>query len=257
MKRICTLCSILWLFAGNPLLAQRPVFYYQYETVRLDSTYNPTEKSEMSDCLEHLHKKISKKMSVVIGETKEEMRSFSPASLLSNFLTDKLFEYGDDYLFKKKGVHADLSLLNIGGIRASFPKGNITVGDVFQTIPFDNTVVIIALKGSELKKIFFKIKVQNVQPYSHAKMLFRQNYPFSVLVNGKPIEDDIVYYLVTVDFIKDKGDNIIPQDAVYQEVFYTKELFRDVLIQQIKQMTKEGKIIESGMDDRVVIEALY
>jgi 2',3'-cyclic-nucleotide 2'-phosphodiesterase (5'-nucleotidase family) len=40
-------------------------------------------------------------------------------------------------------------LLNNGGIRAILPLGNVTTRTAFQIMPFENTMVVIALKESK------------------------------------------------------------------------------------------------------------
>ncbi len=256
MKRIILLFCTLLLFS-IVLSAQHPAFRYEYEVISLDSTFNTMKKSELSLYLDDLRQKLSKKMDVVIGVSSEELTSFSPASPLSNFLTDKLYEYGDEYLVKKKGVHADLSLLNMGGIRTDMPQGKITVGDIFNIIPFDNSVVIIALKGKELRKIFLKFQHRNGEPYSQLSIIYKQDRPFTILVKGEPIDDERIYYIVTADFLATHGDNIIPKEIVYEDIIYTKKLLRDVIIDKIKELTKAEKQIEGVMDERVIIEPQY
>ena len=247
MIRIVTLFCVIWLFTENTLSAQRLIFEYDTaKIIRLDSTFNSSEKSEMRIYFDRLHKKISQKMSVNIGKSKEKMSSDLPERALSNFLTDKLYEYGDAYLMKQKGKHADMSLLNKGGIRTHFPKGDITVGNVFETLPFDNTVVIIALKGYELEKILLKIDLKNGHPLSRVEM----SLDSVILVNGKQIEKERVYHLVTVDFIMLNGDDIISENVKYENFYNTKKLFRNVIIEQIKQITKEGKLVENVINEK-------
>ena len=38
-------------------------------------------------------------------------------------------------------VHADVGVQNLGGIRADLRAGHITYGQVYEVLPFDNTVV--------------------------------------------------------------------------------------------------------------------
>lgn len=47
---------------------------------------------------------------------------------------------------------AQLALLNYGGVRRDLEKGDISVGDVLETMPFGNTLVLVDLTGEELKQ---------------------------------------------------------------------------------------------------------
>jgi 5'-nucleotidase len=47
---------------------------------------------------------------------------------------------------------AQLAILNYGGIRKDLLAGTISVGDVLETMPFANTLVLVDLTGTELKQ---------------------------------------------------------------------------------------------------------
>jgi 5'-nucleotidase len=56
----------------------------------------------------------------------------------------------DGMLWKTKGAGTQIALQNGGGIRASIPRGPITVGRVYEVLPFGNTLVVMDLKGREI-----------------------------------------------------------------------------------------------------------
>lgn len=56
----------------------------------------------------------------------------------------------DAMLWKTRQAGATIALQNGGGIRASIPAGNITVGQVNEVLPFGNTLTVLELKGSEI-----------------------------------------------------------------------------------------------------------
>ena len=43
-----------------------------------------------------------------------------------------------------------LCIFNHGGIRSIIPKGNVTTRTAFEIMPFENSVVVIALKGEQI-----------------------------------------------------------------------------------------------------------
>ncbi|MCS7218737.1 MAG: 5'-nucleotidase C-terminal domain-containing protein [Thermus sp.] len=57
----------------------------------------------------------------------------------------------DGMLWKTRNAGTQIALQNGGGIRASIPKGPITVGKVYEVLPFGNTLVVMDLKGREIK----------------------------------------------------------------------------------------------------------
>jgi len=56
----------------------------------------------------------------------------------------------DAMLGKASVVEADLAILNSGAIRESIPAGEITLGQVFNVLPFDNHLVAVDLTGEQI-----------------------------------------------------------------------------------------------------------
>lgn len=51
----------------------------------------------------------------------------------------------------KKYFHADISVQNGGGVRVDVPQGAVTVGKVYEVLPFKNTLVELKATGQEVK----------------------------------------------------------------------------------------------------------
>ena len=155
------LCVALFLIATIPQTygqteSKGIQFKYEYQSILLDSTYNSVDLT-VQNYIEQLRERMNKELSVVIGEADQEMRSFKPQSPLSNFLTDILFDFGNQFLAKThSGTRANLSVLNFGGIRSSLLAGPITIEDIYKVAPFDNKVVIIDIRGTT-HKVFQQI----------------------------------------------------------------------------------------------------
>ncbi|WP_346939559.1 5'-nucleotidase C-terminal domain-containing protein [uncultured Clostridium sp.] len=53
----------------------------------------------------------------------------------------------------RKIVGTEIAVTNGGGIRRSLEQGDVTVGDMYEILPFDNTIVTLDVKGSDLYSI--------------------------------------------------------------------------------------------------------
>jgi len=53
----------------------------------------------------------------------------------------------------KVGFEPDIAIQNGGGVRANLLKGNITIDNVYNLLPFNNTLYILNMKGSEIKQV--------------------------------------------------------------------------------------------------------
>lgn len=224
---------------------------YSYTMVRLDSSWDAKTDAKLARYVARQKAKLDKQMGVVIGHCQETMNSAPPQSPLSNFLTDLLLEKGTDYVQSEDFPRCDIALLNFGGIRSQLSAGDIHVGDIYSLSPFDNYLVFIELKGSELRKALerFKPLTQNA-PFAGAQMTFQGGKPVRILIGGEPLRDDRIYRLVTLNFISEGGDNIL-QGVEYERVLYTPVVFRNFLIREIKKMSKPVTATE---DDRVILK---
>ncbi len=49
-------------------------------------------------------------------------------------------------------TNSDIAITNGGGLRRTLEKGPITMGDMYEIMPFDNYLVTFDLKGEDVKK---------------------------------------------------------------------------------------------------------
>lgn len=133
---------------------------------------------------------------------------------------------------KKNNIpHLDGGVINIGGIRSVIGAGDITTKQVFEVMPFENEVVIIKLKGKDLQGLFdYYAENQKNNPVSHLLVETDKNKITKQLVNGKAIDFDKDYYIVTSDYLAFGGDRmyfftkgeLIPTGIKLRELFLEK-----------------------------------
>lgn len=215
----------------------------------LDSTYDAKIDPKLAKYVDKKRHQMEKQMQVVIGHTDAELESFAPESPLSNFLTDLLLNESSKYIKDTAFDNLDMSMLNFGGIRTSMPAGNVTVGDIYRISPFDNYLTFIVLKGSELKKALNRFTDQFNAPYAGATIVYKKNKPVGITVQGKPIDDNRLYTLVTVDFISEGGDHLL-ENIQFERVEKTATTLRDFLITELKAMNARGEKVEGKKDGR-------
>lgn len=99
---------------------------------------------------------IESQMSEVLCVSEMEMKKGKPESLLGNFVTDLCLNYAD----------AHVCVMNNGGLRSSLPKGNITIGDVYSLMPFENELVVLELDIESFKILVDYITKRGGEPFS-------------------------------------------------------------------------------------------
>ncbi|MDX2004503.1 MAG: bifunctional metallophosphatase/5'-nucleotidase [Meiothermus sp.] len=63
---------------------------------------------------------------------------------LSNLIADGL-------LWKTRSLNTVIAIQNGGGVRATIPQGNITLGQVYEVLPFGNTLFVLDMTGAEIR----------------------------------------------------------------------------------------------------------
>jgi 2',3'-cyclic-nucleotide 2'-phosphodiesterase (5'-nucleotidase family) len=241
------------LFVCCFLFSNAQNYNYHYEVVKMDSTFEQGADLTIETYISQLKQEKDKLMSQFIGNSKAVLSSFSPVSPLSNLLVDMLFEWGDQYLAQKKMAKADLALLNFGGIRAALPQGRITIGDIYQIAPFDNTVAFVLVKGNELKKMFDGFTEKRNAPLANVQTIYQNGRLQSYTIGGLPLENEKLYTIVTINFLALGGDDFLDK-INFESVIYLETPVRDVFINAIRKKTADNIEIESITDDRVIIK---
>jgi 2',3'-cyclic-nucleotide 2'-phosphodiesterase (5'-nucleotidase family) len=136
---------------------------------------------------------------------------------------------------EKKDI--DLCLLNHGGIRAILPKGNVTTRSAFEIMPFENSLVVLALKGEQISEIAaYIIKEKKPQPLSGMTFtITKDNKAKSIMVQGKPLDLNKTYYVATNDYLANGGDSMT-FFAKNTQKFDLNYKLRDVLIDYFKEV---------------------
>ncbi|MFA6334473.1 MAG: 5'-nucleotidase [Bacteroidales bacterium] len=248
IKRIL-LFHVILLVSGV-LYAQELSFSYKGSRILMDSTFNTPQEPVVKGIIEFYKPEMDRIMQEVVGISEVEMRSGRPESLLSNYATDALLEFGQKHSKEK----VDFSLTNFGGIRAALPKGNVRRYDIYSIFPFENYVVILNVKGSTVRKLFESFAANRVEAMSYnVKLEIEGRELKKALIDGVQIEDEKIYRIVTIDFLLSGGDNVLAlKEALSVE--QTGLLIRDAIFEKIAESTKKGETIKSSITQRVTIE---
>ncbi|HEY0868673.1 MAG TPA: 5'-nucleotidase C-terminal domain-containing protein [Fimbriimonas sp.] len=124
----------------------------------------------------------------------------------------------DAMLAKGKPAGAQLALMNSGGVRSAIDAGPITYGEVIEVQPFNNTLVQLELKGSELLQAlehsvsgdgghggrFLQVSKGFHYTFDPSKPVGRR--VVRATLEGRPIEPGSTYKVVVNSFTASGGD---------------------------------------------------
>ncbi|MDU4133254.1 MAG: 5'-nucleotidase C-terminal domain-containing protein, partial [Clostridium perfringens] len=160
-------------------------------------------------------------------------------------------------------VDADIAITNGGGVRAPLMAGTVTIGDMYTILPFDNTLVTMEMKGSDIIKVLeHGIEPDNFGWGQHAgvKLWYtpgaeRGEKITSVrLADGTKLENDKYYTVVTNDFMAVGGDSY--DFSAAKNVVDTNLVIRDEMANYwrengIDPITDLATLLEAGEDTTV------
>ncbi|WP_165731192.1 5'-nucleotidase C-terminal domain-containing protein [Polaribacter sp. 20A6] len=130
-------------------------------------------------------------------------------STLGNLLADMCVAVANPLFKEKTNNSIDFSMFNSGGIRASIPAGNITKEHAFKLMPFDNELVVATLTGDKVKELVaYFIKNKAAHPLSKNIELTITGDTYTLLINGKPLDENKTYTVLTSDYLQDGGDKM-------------------------------------------------
>lgn len=214
--------------------------------IAIDSTTESLADKNYEAYLQPVKQKIDAQMNVVIGRAAVTMKGHAPESLLSNFNADVYREAASAFL----GEPVDMAVVNLGGLRTVIPAGNITVGKVFELMPFENELVILWLRGDKLMELSQFFAHVGGEGESGLRMVIRNGKAEEVTIDGKPIDPAKLYSIATNDYLAGGNDNMV-QLGQYEKRTNTGLKIRSVLIDYIKNETKKGNLIQSKLDGRI------
>ena len=116
------------------------------EPIGIDESIS--EDNDMLELLAEYRPAIDALMTTIVGATEVALNG-APEDIrvretnLGNLICDAM-------LWKTRDFDTTLSIQNGGGIRASIPKGMITMGQVLEVLPYGNQITVLGLSGEDV-----------------------------------------------------------------------------------------------------------
>lgn len=185
---------------------------YSVEGKKIEINTNYSENQEIQAFIEPYRNHINKDLDSVISYCPETLDKNKGEwqSNIGNFMADACLELAQPIFQKRENKKIDITLFNNGGIRAMIPKGNITKRNAFEVMPFENSLIVVALKGVQIKALAQHIITERKpHPLNGLKIYLNENNEITkILFEDKPIDNSKIYYVLTSDYLSNGGDNM-------------------------------------------------
>lgn len=209
------------------------------EGKQLPVTEKAAETPEIENFIKHYRDHINKDLDNVLAYCPETLDKSTGKwqTGIGSLMADVCVLRGNIVFNAREKKNIDLCLLNHGGIRAILPKGNVTTRSAFEIMPFENSLVVLALKGEQISEIAaYIIKEKKPQPLSGMTFtITKDNKAKNIMVQGNPLDLNKTYYVATNDYLANGGDSMT-FFAKNTQKFDLNYKLRDVLIDYFKEV---------------------
>ena len=248
------------LFSGVALMAllmlsscQSPYKLVNTEgsMITIDSVWDTHPDAEAVALLAPYKASVDSMMYRVVGTSEMIMEKGGPESLLSNLVADVLKGAATQVL----GKPADMGLMNMGGLRNILSEGEITCGNIYEILPFENSLCVVTLKGSVLKELFAAIAACKGEGVSGVRLeITKDGKLLDGTIGGKPIDDNKLYTVATIDYLADGNDGVGPLAKAEKRDCPPGATLRGLFMNYVEQQTKAGKKITSRIEGRITVK---
>ena len=156
----------------------------------------------------NLDKSMNEVLSYAVDTYSKKDGDYNTA--IGNLMADAVFELSNPIFKNHTGNELDIVLLNHGGIRSILPKGNVTTKSAYNLMPFENSVVVVPLKGSVVIEMTSYLKESGKpHPISGIELVLNGDNSYQkILIGGKPVDPEKTYYVATNDYLYNGGDRM-------------------------------------------------
>jgi 2',3'-cyclic-nucleotide 2'-phosphodiesterase (5'-nucleotidase family) len=182
----------------------------------------------------------------VIGTADALLAKSIPEGTLGNFATDAML-WAARRAFDGP---VDMAMTNNGGLRIPIPPGPITVGQMFELMPFENMLSVLTLSGGQVQELADQLAASRGEPI--AGFSFRieaagdTRAARDILVGGVPLDPAKEYRLVTNDYLASGGGHLNPIHHPLERVDLPV-LLRDAFIDYVR----DKGVIRAEIEGRI------
>ncbi|WP_163411285.1 5'-nucleotidase C-terminal domain-containing protein [Flavobacterium ajazii] len=182
------------------------------EGKQLPVTEKDSQTPEIENFIKPYRDHINKDLDSVLAYCPETLDKSTGKwqTSIGNLMADICLQRGNQVFKTREKKDIDLCFLNHGGIRAILPKGNVTTRTAFEIMPFENNLVVLALKGDQILEMTAYI-IKEKKPHPLAGMTFsisKDNTAKNIQIQRKPLDANKTYYVATNDYLANGGDSM-------------------------------------------------
>jgi 2',3'-cyclic-nucleotide 2'-phosphodiesterase (5'-nucleotidase family) len=219
----------------------------------MDNRYDRQPDEAAARFLAPYKHQVDSVMGPIMGRVAHNMAPERPESDLSNLLSDILVWAAAEY-----GEQPVLGIYNMGGIRASLTRGNVTYGDVLDIAPFENKIAFTTLSGETLLKLFRQIAKRGGEGVSRGceLVITKDGQLVSARLHGQEIDPQADYRVTTIDYLLGGNDGMsaLNEGRDVNSPQEKRNNTRFIIMNYFKMMAAKGEAVDAKVEGRIKVK---
>lgn len=214
-----------------------------------ESKDNAADTTGLSFILPY-HDSLQQAMDVVLAVSEQAMIKELPEGLLGNYCADACLRQAKLKCTEMNLPYPDFLILNHGGLRASLPKGNITIGNIYEIMPFENELVTFTLKGTDTESLIQYLAAKGGAPVSGLRFQIQDGKAVNIYIQNAGLEMKSNYTIATSDYLANGGDgfDILKKRDTSNQLSLK---VRDALIADVRSFGLKNDTLKVEKDGRI------
>jgi len=249
--------ALLLLSGGQSVFAQEPQtlptadIRIKPAPIRVDASAG--EDKMVKELVARYGERLRAEMRTVIGRADQDLIKGLGGGSLGALVADVIRHTAEQIT----GEPVHVALQNSGGLRRPIARGKITLGMIYEVMPFENQIVVLEISGETLLAIIRHLVARGNERITDAlsgvQIVACRGELKSALVNGRSIEPHAIYRLATSDYLHQGGSGYTMLAAA-RTAIPTGVTIRDALLTFIRREAAAGRAIVAPTDERFRIE---
>ncbi|MEX0772440.1 MAG: 5'-nucleotidase C-terminal domain-containing protein [Balneolales bacterium] len=203
----CQIISVLLLFSLIGCSSSKEILDLDAdsthaENLEVTDVIKPDE--EMANYLEPYAAPVREKMDHVLTVSEGSFTVSQPEGALGNLAAD-IIRSRATYEMRAR---VDIAIMNNDRLRTPLLEGEITVGHIFEMMPFANHITVLRFSGSQILDIADEIAEKGGGPVSGMRMRIQDGKARDVLIGHRQVNPGRDYWVATTDWMANGGGDM-------------------------------------------------
>lgn len=152
----------------------------------------------------------------------------------------------------------DIGIMNVGGIRQSMTKGDITEGQILSTFPFSNRMRLIEISGKDLVETMKIVAPKGGEAVSADVVVVTDTagrYE-RMIVDGVEIDPEKKYVVSTIDYVAEGNDDMTTMKN-HREIWRDDREVSVRILEYLTHLNRLGVPVSADPNPRFVVDTKY